>query len=664
MIYNTLAEAQRLQQPNLYFVKEDYNLKNEDLNININLERERRGWLGDIGKALKDVGEAVEEHITDPIKETVFHGAQAVGHLAGKVAEVTEDATSEVIGAVLGDGHDFVEKGFDDMNKAVGNAVEKVDDFVDFDSVGNIIANPMAYLNPLGTLSKILTQTNFQGDEFRKCDSLGNFDQALSANDKIRRPFSYHIMSDPQLYWDHGKEGDNRDAAEKYNGNLASALNKYRDSRGQKPTSVIINGDLTAFFHPNQLQSFREIYHNSDSTLQYNKVYLGLGNHDIENNLKKGCKWTTLLDLPNLAFGGGDASCSLAAMEFADKNLRCETGGWKAQGTTLRAYNRKAHAYAWIDNGIYFIQLNWYMEKVSPDPLGFSNADKLTFLENQLKKAKTEGIPVVLNVHSNHGDIRAITKKYNDTVVAVFSGHYHGRMGFMKDEADSTNGIPSFRSSSADFEGFLVLEFDSNNKGEVKLYNTTTATPDLQQTTKLSTGSTPLPNHSCEKIKQQDITCPQGDNFQFENVAGHNVVVPVQTSRTRRWWNPFKLLPQKPILEIEKAANAAGRATNEVEKAARAAGRVANAQRQHVTFANGIEKAARAAGRAANAQLQYVTFGNGEVVDKVEYKCGTDSLQNMDIDNNGADTRHNYGFYRLGVTRIGDTISSILEKCL
>eukprot|EP00122_Pirum_gemmata_P017624 Pgem_evm1s16510 len=635
MIYNTLAETQRLQQPNPYFVKEDYNLNIEDLNVkfnNINLERKRRNWFTDtassVGNTLQDAGEAFQEHVTDPIRDTIVDGAHEVGDFVYQVGDRAQDAVADVAGVVLGDdAHDFVEDRFDKMNDAVDNVVEKVDEIVNFDSVGNILADPMTYLNPLGTFSKHLTQTNFQGDEFRKCDSLKNFDQTLSANDKIRRPFSYHVMSDPQLFWNHNKGEDKRAAAEKYNGNLAAAMNKYRDSRGQKPTSVVINGDLTAYFRPTQLKRFREFYHNTDSTLQYKKVYLGLGNHDIENNLEKGCKWTSLLDLPNLI--QGEASCSLAAMEFADKNLRCETGGWKAQGTTLRAYNRKAHAYAWIENGVYFIQLNWYMEKVSPDPLGFTNADKLTFLESQLQKAKTAGVPVVLNVHSNHADIRAITKNYQDTVVAVFSGHYHKRMGFMKDEADSMNGIPAFRSSSADYEGFLVLEFDNNNKGVVKLYNTTTATPVLQQTTKLNTGSTPLPYYSCEKIKQQDIICSQGNIFQFEKVAGHNIVVPVQTSKTRRWWKPFSLpkihwpSPFKKIIrQVKKTA------------------------------------------QIVKSQPQYVTFGNGKVVEKVEYKCGTHAVQSMDIENNGAYAKKNYGFYRLAVTRFGNTVSSILEKCL
>eukprot|EP00122_Pirum_gemmata_P007153 Pgem_evm1s6558 len=324
MIYNTLAEAQRLQQPNPYFVKEDYNLNKEDLDVNVNIisERERRNWFtnaaSSVANTIEDAGEVFQEHVTDPIRDTVVNSAH------------------------------FVEDKFDKMNDAVEDVVEKVDDFVNFDSVANILADPMTYLNPLGTFSKYLSQTNFQGDEFRKCDPLKNFNQALSANDKIRRPFSYHVMSDPQLFWDHDKKGDVRDAAEKYNGNVAAAMNRYRDSRGQKPISVVINGDLTAYFRPTQLKSFRKFYHNSDSTLQYKKVYLGLGNHDIENNLKNGCKWTSLLDLPNLM--QGDAGCSLAAMEFADKNLRCETGGWKAQGTTLRAYNRKAHAYAWVEN--------------------------------------------------------------------------------------------------------------------------------------------------------------------------------------------------------------------------------------------------------------------------------------------------------------------------
>jgi hypothetical protein len=110
--------------------------------------------------------------------------------------------------------------------------------------------------------------------------------------------FSMIVMSDPQLpWWRGGGDSPLVDVTTKgieTNNNMVNAINEIV-SLGQWPTAatltrgagsavlrpsgVIINGDLTAFWHEDQFELYQAIY----SRVQY-QIYPGLGNHDYENN--------------------------------------------------------------------------------------------------------------------------------------------------------------------------------------------------------------------------------------------------------------------------------------------------------------------------------------------------------------------------------------------
>ena len=114
--------------------------------------------------------------------------------------------------------------------------------------------------------------------------------------------FSLLILSDPQLPW--WREGDDpdcdydlcRDLKAGYtNSRMVESLNavtnlgRWPDGarRGDgaalnPPKGVVVNGDLTAFFHQSQLDLFDQHY--GGSKVKY-PLYLGLGNHEYENNL-------------------------------------------------------------------------------------------------------------------------------------------------------------------------------------------------------------------------------------------------------------------------------------------------------------------------------------------------------------------------------------------
>jgi PKD repeat protein/cytolysin (calcineurin-like family phosphatase) len=132
--------------------------------------------------------------------------------------------------------------------------------------------------------------------------------------------FSMIILSDPQYpWWRHGWDPDNDESdevkakANLTNQNTVNAINRIIALRQWptaptlirgagsdilQPSGVIINGDLTAFWHPWQFDAYNKYY----SQVRY-QIYPGLGNHDYHNNTTANddnCQYYTLnLSDPN-----------------------------------------------------------------------------------------------------------------------------------------------------------------------------------------------------------------------------------------------------------------------------------------------------------------------------------------------------------------------------
>jgi hypothetical protein len=151
------------------------------------------------------------------------------------------------------------------------------------------------------------------------------------------------IASDTQLPWgsDPGCTGDPDDCTLAYarltNGWLAQAMNDIEtlgtwpiavpNSGGQtvgSPEGVIVNGDLTAFFHPWQRQLYREFYDPAHTTPDVNvlqrPIFPGLGNHDYANN-GADC-WGN--DPADWALPGAN-SCAVQAVRYVRGMVACQT---------------------------------------------------------------------------------------------------------------------------------------------------------------------------------------------------------------------------------------------------------------------------------------------------------------------------------------------------
>lgn len=303
--------------------------------------------------------------------------------------------------------------------------------------------------------------------------------------------FTMLFASDPQIPWWFGaRRADcNTDACVKEksyeaNGNQVQAMNNIvnathtsggvtqtgiwpststirADRRGQEisdPLGVVINGDLTAFWHDWQVEKYMDFYHRNDSAPLDSKnlklnLYPGLGNHDYANN-KNDCWWSRNLEYAPLGANG----CAKNAAHYIKKTLSCNLVS-NFPSSTVTSFDDGSLAYSWDIGRYHFIQLHNY-PTYTYNEIGLSDA--IQWLRGDLQKAHDAGQKIVLNMHdygehmrrSNIEFLEAIAGK---RVVALFAGHIHESNGYAG-TITGTN-IPVFRSGSSDYSTFLLVEF-------------------------------------------------------------------------------------------------------------------------------------------------------------------------------------------------------------
>lgn len=275
------------------------------------------------------------------------------------------------------------------------------------------------------TINRPLTAETLPGIFFG-CRDMDSFDMHLNMYDLQMNNYTNAIIGDPQFWRMRSNSGDDvKEENQRWNRRTIRTLNKMN------PDELTVVGDMTEYFASDEFYDFVDHYeyHEKDEdghvTNKIKKLYIGVGNHDIQNNYND--KWFSGLYLGNGAEGAGKAGS-----EYWINHLRCSTKEqpWKALGTTLRAYSLEASAFAWIENGIYNIHLNHFWEKEGVNPYFFTNAKKAEFLEQQLEKVKKYDIKAMVYVHIyNDPEFKKIYAKYQDYIIGVFSGHLHHKHG-------------------------------------------------------------------------------------------------------------------------------------------------------------------------------------------------------------------------------------------
>lgn len=344
--------------------------------------------------------------------------------------------------------------------------------------------------------------TNFCQGLGRKFDS--NYSNVLK-NYTDTKKFTMIVASDPQMPW--WMWGDDPDCktddcvlakskqvnaeqikamndivnttwypgSETGKGNWPTDANITHGGGISKPLGVIMNGDLTAYWHFYEADLYRQYYEPdykpntlvktfhkdyikpaSDPTLAL-PIFPGLGNHDYENNLgddKKG-------DCTD--YGTSKTFCAKSAVNYMKDMVYCD-GVNNFINTLVDRFDEDSLAYSWDIGNIHFVQLNNH-PAYTADAIGIKSS--MNWLKTDLRSATAAGQKIVINMHdfgavSGNSEFKAAINGQN--VVAVFAGHLHeeaGQIGNMDnvDAAGKSYQFPYFFSGSSDFQTFMLVEF-------------------------------------------------------------------------------------------------------------------------------------------------------------------------------------------------------------
>lgn len=254
----------------------------------------------------------------------------------------------------------------------------------------------------------------------------------------------------------------------------------------EQPAWVTINGDLTAFFHPYQLDLFRQHYDpqwpTADPDVLQLPMFPGLGNHDYANNVND-C-WG--LELPDY-FAYPANGCVAQAVRWMRGIVSCGIIPSVPYAKIVN-FDAGSLSYSWDYRGYHFVQLHNYPTYTVGPPINVTSS--IAWLANDLAQAAAAEKRIVLNMHdygdhwstSDPGFYAAIVGK---PIVALFAGHFHGTHGRFATVPGTL--IPVFISGSADTRHFLIAEFADtymsvatvNTNGGVPAWWTTVVGNDL-----------------------------------------------------------------------------------------------------------------------------------------------------------------------------------------
>jgi hypothetical protein len=306
-------------------------------------------------------------------------------------------------------------------------------------------------------------------------------------------PFSVIVASDPQFWWSQydivGGYDDDCEAPpasdftdwQWYDGIPGDDFSKqlgYETNRKQvaamnllasgasgvvpdgylPPSQVIVNGDLTEYGRTAQWDAYEAEYPGKLAI----PVYPGLGNHDYGENVHDRCEQSPE-DWDGFDWGEGSNWCG--------NNSRRKIESWVDEHrASLHSFDPGSLAYSWVKNGVHFIQLHNYPAYEEPD---FHISKSIPWLRSELADAVNAGRRVVLHMHDFDNDpvdddgnptgdaeLLDALRGFEYHVIGIFAGHIHRKAGHRGYVKINDARIPWFRSGSATWSFFLLVQFD------------------------------------------------------------------------------------------------------------------------------------------------------------------------------------------------------------
>lgn len=262
-------------------------------------------------------------------------------------------------------------------------------------------------------------------------------------------------------------------------------MNTLKKTHFQSIEAILINGDLTAYGHNEQLETFKKMYNDLEI-----KTYPGLGNHDYENNIGKG-QGCGPLNIHNASKTNND--CASRMVRFMhnflkeNKNKSGFSYDFKQKNSVGKTHYTGSLSYSFNIGKLHIVQLQnhpgytakWQHfndKRVKTEYFNITSVldpiegTSKSWLEADLDAAKERGDFIIicqhdyLNFESDYPtekDILAsLVNAYN--VSAIFAGHNHTKYGEVTTIGDKK--VPVILSGGPTQQRYLLANVDIVNK--------------------------------------------------------------------------------------------------------------------------------------------------------------------------------------------------------
>jgi len=254
----------------------------------------------------------------------------------------------------------------------------------------------------------------------------------------IEESFSYIIGSDAQLDWYDGESASigsraypppcsSSDSCHSCTKKVGTYTNQQMKKSFEKlingsatdinqpvPKTLIMNGDLTQYFHRHEFKRYASFYHSIDGLEQY---FPSLGNHDYDQGSATydGDEW----------FGPHNCNGQHAVAYF--RGAFCgKIPNFDAKQRVTR-YDPASMAYSWEQGFYHFVNVHYYPTYENA-ALGIKSS--LEWVEQDLILANAKNLTNVLFVHSVDGIPQPMEKiLLENNVAVIFAAHIHRCFG-------------------------------------------------------------------------------------------------------------------------------------------------------------------------------------------------------------------------------------------
>ncbi len=262
-----------------------------------------------------------------------------------------------------------------------------------------------------------------------------NRSKALS-QDNVK-PFSYIIASDSQLDWYNGESSSigltnypppcsSTDTC----GSCTTKLGTYTNNQMKKsfenlmsrtstnrptPRTLVLNGDLTQYFHRHERNKYESIYHSINGLEQF---FPSLGNHDYDQ--KSGATYDNDQWVPPHYCNGKHAVSYI-------KGAFCNKVPKFIAKERLTRYDPNSLSYSWEEGSYHFVQVHYYP---TFENAGLGISSSITWLQRDLSLANEKNLTSVVYVHASSGLPDLLEDTFlNNNVAVIFTGHIHRCLG-------------------------------------------------------------------------------------------------------------------------------------------------------------------------------------------------------------------------------------------